>query len=502
MKADEPLEITDEVILQIENELITSQSIVKILCSMCNCNAVDRYIDSLESLDYLSEIDRKYIDKFNEIKRKLGFIPSYTTLLYELGVKSWKSGSYEEELYTIEQLDELFILLEKKNIEYKISQLVKDFTRDIKKGIFNEVILDDMCNYNILLHTNQNITDCYDDLKSIYDNFVERKPILTGIKELDENEIDFAKGELTSLMGATGGFKTTFMTNLAYNKLREGRNVVYLSLEIPKADMYFNLLSLHSTDDKFSMRIPHSELKRSLLTEEQKKILFNDIYEDFKQHKKHLALIDIKDVGFNSFSNYTKLLDKIDKQFIKETGTGVDMVIVDHIQMLKNNTDLIGNNSYELVSKWVDYFRRNTIDFLGTGRAIATFVVSQVSRKGQEDSERHYGKYSLSAFADSSELERQSANVFSIKTDYTMFTSEIAFSVHKYRNLEPKDKTIHIKMTPEYYAFKQVTDSDIDILVDNRNDAVEFEKLYRRKESIDDFIMEDICLPELDYSNM
>ena len=83
-----------------------------------------------------------------------------------------------------------------------------------------------------------------------------------------------------------------------------------------------------------------------------------------------------------------------------------------------------------------------------------------------------------------------------------MFTSEIAFSVHKYRNLEPKDKTIHIKMTPEYYAFKQVTDSDIDILVDNKNDAVEFEKLYRRKESIDDSIMEDICLPELDYSTM
>ena len=87
---------------------------------------------------------------------------------------------------------------------------------------------------------------------------------------LHENEVDFAKGELTSLMGATGGFKTTFMTNLAYNKLKEGRNVVYLSLEIPKADMYFNLLSLHSTDDKFSIHIPHSELKRSLLTEEQK----------------------------------------------------------------------------------------------------------------------------------------------------------------------------------------------------------------------------------------
>ena len=170
--------------------------------------------------------------------------------------------------------------------------------------------------------------------------------------------------------------------------------------------------------------------------------------------------------------------------------------------MLKNNNDLIGNNSYELVSKWVDYFRRNTIDFLGTGRTIATFVVSQVSRKGQEDSDRHYGKYSLSAFADSSELERQSANVFSIKTDYTMFTSEIAFSAHKYRNLELKDKTIHIKMTPEYYAFKKVSNTDIDILTDNQKDNIDFDKLYKRKESVDEFIMEDTCLPEIDFSQI
>ena len=226
------------------------------------------------------------------------------------------------------------------------------------------------------------------------------------------------------------------------------------------------------------------------------------VYEDFKKYKKHLALIDSKDIGLNSFSNYTKLLSKIDKQFIKETGSGVDIIIVDHIQMLKNNNDLIGNNSHELVSKWVDYFRRNTIDFLGTGRTIATFVVSQVSRKGQEDSDRHYGKYSLSAFADSSELERQSANVFSIKTDYTMFTSEIAFSAHKYRNLELKDKTIHIKMTPEYYAFKKVSNTDIDILTDNQKDNIDFDKLYKRKESFDEFIMEDTCLPEINFSQI
>ncbi|MBQ9441579.1 MAG: hypothetical protein IJU55_01015, partial [Selenomonadaceae bacterium] len=46
-------------------------------------------------------------------------------------------------------------------------------------------------------------------------------------------------------MGATGGFKTTFMVNLAYNKILEGRNVVFFSLEVTKEDMYYDFLSLH-----------------------------------------------------------------------------------------------------------------------------------------------------------------------------------------------------------------------------------------------------------------
>ena len=351
MKADEKLEITDDDVLQMQNELITSNQFVKILCSICSCETIDRYIETLSNLTYLNDIEKGYLNAFNRLRTKLEKVPTYKSLLYELGVKSWKSNNYEDELYSIDELDEIFVLLEKKNIEYKISDLAKDFIRDIKKGIFNECTLDDMCDYNILLHINKDIEDCYDDLESIYDNFIDRKPILTGIKELDDNNVDFAKGELTSLMGATGGFKTTFMTNLAYNKIKENRNVVYLSLEETKANMYFNLLSLHSSDDKFSMHIPHSELKRSVLSEEQKKVLFHDVYDDFKKYKKHLAIIDENDIKLNSFSNYTKILSKVDKQFVKDTGTGVDIVIVDHIQMLKNNTDLVGNNSYELVSK-------------------------------------------------------------------------------------------------------------------------------------------------------
>lgn len=487
-------------ILELENELLTSNNFIKIICSICNCQIAERYIKTLENLSFLTDDEYGYLEVFKRLKDELGSVPKYKTFLYEIGVKDWKDTSYEDKLYTIEELDELFVVLEKTNIKHHISQLAKQFIKQLNDGQFNEAIINDMCNYNNLLSPRTNVIDCYDSLEKIYDNYVDRKPILTGIAELDKNKIDFAKGELSSLMGGTGGFKTTFMVNLAYNKILEGRNVVFLSLEVTKEDMYYDFLSLHSTDKKFHLNIPHSELKRSALSEEEKIVLFNEVYEDFKCYKKHLTIVDEKDIVINSFSKYTQLLSRIDEQFRKETGAGIDIVIVDHIQMLKNNTDLVCNNTHDIISKWVDYFRRNASNFLGTGEKVAIFVVSQVSRKAQEASEKHYGKYSIHAFADSAELERQSSNVFSIKTDSTLFTSEVMFMVHKYRNLEKKDETIHIKITPKYYAFKEIEHNfENDIYQDSNADQFEFDLLYKRKESVNTYANEDYDYPEIEF---
>ena len=120
-----------------------------------------------------------------------------------------------------------------------------------------------------------------------------------------------------------------------------------------------------------------------------------------------------------------------------------------------------------------------------------------LDRKGQEESDKNYGKYSLSAFADSSELERQSANVFSIKTDISLWTNDITFMVHKYRNLQLNEKTIHLSITPKYYAFKKIQEPVVDdgFLEDDKN----LLSLLRRKESLTDFEDNDYVMPELEF---
>ena len=96
MKTDERIEFTDEDIIQMQNGMITSNQFVKILCSICNCETVDRYIETLSNLTYLSDNEKGYLNVFNKLRVRLEKVPTYKTLLYELGVNSWESNNYEE----------------------------------------------------------------------------------------------------------------------------------------------------------------------------------------------------------------------------------------------------------------------------------------------------------------------------------------------------------------------------------------------------------------------
>ena len=201
-------------------------------------------------------------------------------------------------------------------------------------------------------------------------------------------------------------------------------------------------------------------------------------------------ILDEKDIGLNSFSNYSKILANVDRKFEKETGNGLDILIVDHLQMLKNNTDLVAENSYIIISKWMDYFRRNCGNFLGSEKSIATFIVSQVNRKGIEESNKNYGKYNLSAFADSSEIERQSTNAFAIRADTTAYTKNVTFQIMKYRNDERNNKQINIHINPEFYCFnvtKYKNEKAEDYYVEKSDCNCEnyiTDDLYRLKESV------------------
>lgn len=482
----------DPELRNLQNYLITQNNMTKILCSLCELKNIDRYLEVLESLEFLDKDDDSAVKTLMRLKRKLNRVPSYKVFLKT--IHNDCDIEKIEDLYTEEELDDWFELLQKKNIEWKIYLKIKDFIKDFNNGVFNEEILNQMCDYNMDLHRHQNIIDCYDTLHEIYENKEVRQPIYTGIKGLDDNNITLAKAELSIIMGATGSFKTTFASNIAYNKIKEGLNVAYISLEIPKENMYFNFLSLHSTDEKFKMNIPHTEIKYSTLSNKQEEYFFNEVYSDFKNIKEHLIIIDEKDVGLNTFSSYTKLLAEIDRKFQNKTGKGLDILIVDHMQLLKNNTDLINDNPYIIVSKWVDYFRRNTTNFLNTGRTISTILVSQVNRKGYEESCKNYGSYKVTALADSVDVERNATNIFAISAETTQHSKAVVITTLKTRDKQKNMSQYHIDIFPEYYSFNYVPykkmDDEYQVQEQSTNNTTELclKGLLKTEDALDELL--------------
>lgn len=80
------------------------------------------------------------------------------------------------------------------------------------------------------------------DAELAYQGRENPRVVKTGLPSLDKLIGGFEKSELITLGGYSGGGKTTLALNIATNVAKEGRKVVYFSLEMTKAEMHKRLV--------------------------------------------------------------------------------------------------------------------------------------------------------------------------------------------------------------------------------------------------------------------
>ena len=159
--------------------------------------------------------------------------------------------------------------------------------------------------------------------------------IATGISFVDEMTGGIHKGELSTLLAYTGHCKTTLAVNVAYNSLKMGQNVLYLSLEVNKENIYFDFISRHSNDSKFKFRVGHYDLKKRKLKPEQWDYVKNKIMPDFEKFPGNVYVADETELeNYSTYSLEAKFRE-IDNLAIEQTGHGIDVVVIDHVQLLK-----------------------------------------------------------------------------------------------------------------------------------------------------------------------
>ena len=146
-------------------------------------------------------------------------------------------------------------------------------------------ITEDILNQLNSVSKSDSVSIKYQDISKniieIYKNKVVDSGISSSVNEIDKDTGGLQPGTITTILGFTGAFKTTWAINIAYNSAKNNKNTLYLSLEVTKENIYYDLLSRHSADSKFNTHIEANSLKHKKLTDEQLSFLENKVYPDF-----------------------------------------------------------------------------------------------------------------------------------------------------------------------------------------------------------------------------
>lgn len=296
----------------------------------------------------------------------------------------------------------------------------------------------------------------YEPINTHFINLYEKQNDIKGISLLSDqlNEITggIHKGNICTVVGSPGSMKTTYTMNICYEAIKNGENVCFLSLEESPFSLYSKLLSRVALDlnKQFSVQ----DIIQHNLTKEEEKVLKNEVYPYLENLPGSLFILgenDLEDLSFSSIENKLNLVDKLIKDKNEDENSGISILVVDHLQMLKY-VSTTTKDEYQVMNQYVAYFRKLSKQFLEESREVLVILISQTNREGISHARKKDGSYLLHQIAEASELERASSYIVSVYTDELLQMSKmIKLGAIKLRGSSLPIGTINTYADGKYY---------------------------------------------------
>lgn len=234
----------------------------------------------------------------------------------------------------------------------------------------------------------------YVDLHEMYNKQKEIDGIQLGLTNNKENDYSIVPG-INVIAGMTGHGKSMLGNSLAYKAVKDGLNVVYITLEVSKENMFYQMISIKSFLDSMSEAewISHSTIKKRNLTPEQETKVFDSIWPAFKEMKGNLHILTEWDFDPGSTASLQHKLMEVEDYSKRQTGKGVDFIIVDYIQLFKEYKEAKGYGEYSTLTLWVNDFRKMSLNYLGEDREIPIVLLAQLNRDAWNEDREKYKRY-------------------------------------------------------------------------------------------------------------
>jgi len=317
--------------------------------------------------EYFINIDiRIVMDTIFKFYNIRSILPNYTEIKALLPNETEKQSfikvlQYIQTLDKAYNIDELYENTEKFFREKAVYHALLSTTDKLtKKEINSEEILDTFqqaCTISLVDNLGLNF---FEEINRMCDSFTKTDNVIsTGWKWLDERIGGGWQAEGRALYvftGFTNVGKSIFLGNIALNLLKQNKNVLLITLEMPEM-MYAKRICSNITQIPFSNIIKQvPEMKETII--------------DFKNEYKcqlYIKEFPTKGATINHLNSYIQKLIK--------KGFKPDVIVVDYLNLMKGANE--GSGTYESVKQVSEQLRASTYLF-----KIPCITATQLNRKG------------------------------------------------------------------------------------------------------------------------
>lgn len=308
------------------------------------------------------------------------------------------------------------------------------------------------------------VTESAETFREFYE---KKKQLPAGlqffVKDIDEKVGGLAPGMCGVIGGYTGAGKSTLAINIAYANAKQNKyNICYISMEMTKEDVLFDLFSRHSYEKKFDKFpfIGHQKIRQCTMSQEEEAYLMDVVAPDYFATGGQIKILDETDFKSMSKLEVRRKLEEVDDEMMQKTGYPLDAVVWDHMNLFKFNGSSLSKGSSEgaQINEWVSYVRQLALNFrrdpqTGEKKKLAMIMLAQINRDGWKRAVKNKGAYDLRALADANELERAATVVLTIFTDDDLKGAKEAVAcLLKNRNGAPLGTTVSLFADFEAYV--------------------------------------------------